>query len=57
MKLRKTLSKMQELENIKESQSVDVETLEDEVQENKMKMKIVEKNMEQQKKAWSLLKV
>ena len=57
MKLRKTLSKMQELENIKESQSVDVETSEDEVQENKMKMKIVEKNMEQQKKAWSLLKV
>lgn len=57
MKLRKTLSKMQELENIKESQSVDVETLEDEVQENKMKVKIVEKNMEQQKKAWSLLKV
>lgn len=57
MKLRKTLSKMQELENIKESQSVDVETLEDEVQENKMKVKIVEKNMEQQKKAWTLLKV
>ena len=48
---------MQELENIKESQSADVETLEDEVQENKMKVKIVEKNMEQQKKAWTLLKV
>ena len=57
MKLRKTISKRWELENIKESQSEDAETLEDEVQENKMKMKIVEKNMEQQKKAWSLLKV
>lgn len=47
---------MWELENIEEFQSADVPTLEDEPQENKMKMKIVEKNMEQQKENMEHLK-
>lgn len=47
---------MWELENIEELQSADVATLEDEPQENKMKMKIVEKNMEQQKENMEHLK-
>uniref|UniRef100_A0A8D2HG64 Structural maintenance of chromosomes protein 6 n=1 Tax=Urocitellus parryii TaxID=9999 RepID=A0A8D2HG64_UROPR len=49
MKIRKSISEIRELENIEEHQSVDIATLEDEAQENKMKMKMVEKNMEQQK--------
>ncbi|KAB1267153.1 Structural maintenance of chromosomes protein 6 [Camelus dromedarius] len=49
MKIRKSISEIRELENIEEHQSVDIATLEDEAQENKIKMKMVEKNMEQQK--------
>lgn len=57
MKIRKSNSEIRELENIEEHQSVDIATLEDEAQENKSKMKMVEKHMEQQKKIWSILKV
>uniref|UniRef100_A0A8C0DKS3 Structural maintenance of chromosomes protein 6 n=1 Tax=Balaenoptera musculus TaxID=9771 RepID=A0A8C0DKS3_BALMU len=49
MKIRKSISEIRELETIEEHQSVDIATLEDEAQENKIKMKMVEKNMEQQK--------
>lgn len=56
MKIRKSISEIRELENIEEHQSVDIATLEDEAQENKIKMKMVEKNMEQQKKIWNILK-
>eukprot|EP00069_Balaena_mysticetus_P015229 bmy_09096T0 len=56
IKIRKSISKMWELENIEELQSADVATLEDEAQENKIKMKIVEKNMEQQKENMEHLK-
>uniref|UniRef100_A0A8C6B070 Structural maintenance of chromosomes protein 6 n=1 Tax=Monodon monoceros TaxID=40151 RepID=A0A8C6B070_MONMO len=49
MKIRRSISEIRELENIEEHQSVDIATLEDEAQENKIKMKMVEKNMEQQK--------
>ena len=47
---------MWELENIEELQSADVAALEDEAQENKIKMKIAEKNMEQQKENMEHLK-
>nr|XP_058144077.1 structural maintenance of chromosomes protein 6 isoform X3 [Dasypus novemcinctus] len=56
MKIRKCLSEIRELENIEEHQSVDIATLEDEAQENKNKMKLVEKNMEQQKENMENLK-
>ncbi|XP_070284811.1 structural maintenance of chromosomes protein 6 isoform X2 [Myotis yumanensis] len=56
MKIRKSISEIQELENIEEHQSVDIATLEDEAQENKMKMKMVEKSMEQQKENMEYLK-
>ncbi|XP_060042570.1 structural maintenance of chromosomes protein 6 isoform X2 [Erinaceus europaeus] len=49
MKIRKNCSEIRELENIEEHQSVDIATLEDEAHENKIKMKMVEKNMEQQR--------
>uniref|UniRef100_A0A667HPF9 Structural maintenance of chromosomes 6 n=1 Tax=Lynx canadensis TaxID=61383 RepID=A0A667HPF9_LYNCA len=50
------ISEIRELENIEEHQSVDIATLEDEAQENKIKMKMVEKNMEQQKENMEHLK-
>ncbi|KAM4867526.1 structural maintenance of chromosomes protein 6 isoform 1-T1 [Thomomys bottae] len=56
MKIRKTVSEIRELENIEEHQSVDIATLEDEAEENKIKMKMVEKNMEQQKENMEHLK-
>uniref|UniRef100_A0A8C2RCD3 Structural maintenance of chromosomes protein 6 n=1 Tax=Capra hircus TaxID=9925 RepID=A0A8C2RCD3_CAPHI len=56
MKIRKSISEIRELENIEEHQSVDIATLEDEAQENKVKMKMVEKNMEQQKENMEHLK-
>uniref|UniRef100_A0A3Q1N6G1 Structural maintenance of chromosomes protein 6 n=2 Tax=Bos TaxID=9903 RepID=A0A3Q1N6G1_BOVIN len=56
MKIRKSISEIRELENIEEHQSVDIATLEDEAQENKIKMKMVEKNMEQQKENMEHLK-
>ncbi|ELW71999.1 Structural maintenance of chromosomes protein 6 [Tupaia chinensis] len=56
MKMRKSISEIQELENIEEHQSVDIATLEDEAKENKSKMKMVEKNMEQQKENMEHLK-
>ncbi|XP_006880787.1 PREDICTED: structural maintenance of chromosomes protein 6 [Elephantulus edwardii] len=56
MKIRKHLSEVRELENIEEHQSVDIATLEDEAQENKNKMKMVEENMEQQKEKMENLK-
>ncbi|XP_006733042.1 structural maintenance of chromosomes protein 6 [Leptonychotes weddellii] len=49
VKITESISEIRELENIEEHQSVDIATLEDEAQENKIKMKMVEKNMEQQK--------
>lgn len=56
MKIRKCISEIRELENIEEHQSVDIATLEDEAQENKAKMKMVEENMEQQKENMEHLK-
>ncbi|XP_036118642.1 structural maintenance of chromosomes protein 6 isoform X3 [Molossus molossus] len=56
LKIRKSISEIQELENMEEHQSVDIATLEDEAQENKSKMKVVEKNMEQQKENMERLK-
>ncbi|XP_075413194.1 structural maintenance of chromosomes protein 6 isoform X2 [Tenrec ecaudatus] len=56
MKIRKSLSEIHELENIEEHQSVDIATLEDEAQENKSKMKLVEKNMEQRKQTMEALR-
>ncbi|XP_014703547.1 structural maintenance of chromosomes protein 6 [Equus asinus] len=56
VKIRKTISEIRELENIEEHQSVDIATLEDEAQENKIKMKMVEKNMEQHKENMEYLK-
>uniref|UniRef100_A0A8C7B1S5 Structural maintenance of chromosomes protein 6 n=1 Tax=Neovison vison TaxID=452646 RepID=A0A8C7B1S5_NEOVI len=50
VKITESISEIRELENIEEHQSVDIATLEDEAQENKIKMKTVEKNMEQQQK-------
>ncbi|XP_063088414.1 structural maintenance of chromosomes protein 6 isoform X4 [Cavia porcellus] len=50
MKIRKSSSEIRELENIEEHKSVDIATLEDEAHDNKMKMKMTEKQMEQQKK-------
>ncbi|ERE84942.1 structural maintenance of chromosomes protein 6 [Cricetulus griseus] len=46
---KKNISEIRELENMEENQSVDIATLEDEAEENKIKMQMVEKNMEQQK--------
>uniref|UniRef100_A0A2K6KXI9 Structural maintenance of chromosomes protein 6 n=1 Tax=Rhinopithecus bieti TaxID=61621 RepID=A0A2K6KXI9_RHIBE len=54
--LEKSNSEIRELENIEEHQSVDIATLEDEAQENKSKMKMVEKHMEQQKENMEHLK-
>lgn len=56
MKIRKNISEIRELENIEEHQSVDIATLEDEAEENKIKMQMVEKNMEQQKENMENLK-
>ncbi|KAM8774202.1 structural maintenance of chromosomes protein 6 [Rhynchonycteris naso] len=56
IKIRKSFSEIQELENIEEHQSVDIATLEDEAEENKIKMKTVEENMEQQKEKMEYLK-
>uniref|UniRef100_G3T052 Structural maintenance of chromosomes protein 6 n=1 Tax=Loxodonta africana TaxID=9785 RepID=G3T052_LOXAF len=56
VKIRKGLSEIRELENIEEHQSVDIATLEGEAQDNKSKMKQVEKNMEQQKEKMETLK-
>ncbi|XP_012859301.1 structural maintenance of chromosomes protein 6 [Echinops telfairi] len=56
MKIRKSLSEIHELENIEEHQSVDIATLEDEAKENKNKMKLVEKSMEQRKQTMEALR-
>ncbi|KAF5917321.1 hypothetical protein HPG69_008393 [Diceros bicornis minor] len=56
VKIRKSFSEIRELENIEEHQSVDIATLEEEAQENKIKMKMVEKNMEQHKENMEYLK-
>ncbi|GAB5570038.1 structural maintenance of chromosomes protein 6 isoform X2 [Prionailurus iriomotensis] len=56
VKITESISEIRELENIEEHQSVDIATLEDEAQENKIKMKMVEKNMEQQKENMEHLK-
>ncbi|XP_045700489.1 structural maintenance of chromosomes protein 6 [Phyllostomus hastatus] len=56
MKIRKNISEIQELENIEEHQSVDIKTLEDEAQDNKMKMKKAEEKMEQEKEVMENLK-
>ncbi|XP_029794124.1 structural maintenance of chromosomes protein 6 isoform X2 [Suricata suricatta] len=56
VKITESTSEIRELENIEEHQSVDIATLEDEAQENKIKMKMVEKNMEQQKENMEHLK-
>ncbi|XP_013378099.1 PREDICTED: structural maintenance of chromosomes protein 6 [Chinchilla lanigera] len=50
MKIRKSSSEIRELENIEEHKSIDIATLEEEAHDNKIKMKMTEKQMEQQKK-------
>ncbi|KAF6106337.1 structural maintenance of chromosomes 6 [Phyllostomus discolor] len=56
MKIRKNISEIHELENIEEHQSVDIKTLEDEAQDNKMKMKKAEEKMEQEKEVMENLR-